>query len=101
MKTIDNYREAEKFLNDLRRANGEVLFRMAISHLMDVGIRHLTEKNVAHTCAEIRKQDDSHSFMTNEYQCAIVETAYELTKVDHIELLKYIGKNVEFYEEEE
>lgn len=92
---IDNYKDAEKFLNELRN-NDEMLFRMAISHLMDVGIRNLTEENVAYTCAEIRKQDDSHSFMTNEYQCAIVETAAEMAKVNHIALLKYIGKNVKY-----
>lgn len=92
---IDNYKEAVKYLNDIRNQN-EVLFRMAISHLVDVGIRHLTDENVAETCAEIRKQDDSHSFMTNEFQCAIVETAYKLTKVNHVALLKYIGKNVKY-----
>lgn len=96
MKTIDNYKEAEKFLNNLRDECGEVLFRMAISHLMDVGIRNLTEENVTYTCAEIRKQDDSHLFMTNEYQCAIVETAAKLTKVQHTALLRYIGKNVKY-----
>ena len=92
---IDNYKDAEKFLNEVRKRD-EVLFRMAISHLVDVGIRNLTEENVAATCAEIRKEDDSHSFMTNEYQCAIVETALELTKISHIALLKYIGKNVKY-----
>lgn len=30
---IDNYKDAEKFLNELRSKN-EMLFRMAISHLM-------------------------------------------------------------------
>lgn len=45
---IDNYKDAEKFLNELRN-NDEMLFRMAISHLMDVGIRNLTEENVTYT----------------------------------------------------
>lgn len=93
---IDNYKEAEKYLNDIFRQKGEVLFRMAIAHLMDVGIRHLTDENVEYTCAEIRKQDDTHSFMTNEYQCAIVETAAKMAQVNHAALLKYIGKNVKY-----
>ncbi len=88
-----NYMESKKKLDELRREN-EVLFRMAISHLMDVGIRHLTDENIAKTCAEIMKEDDTHSFMTNEYKCAIIKTAGELAKIDHIHLLNYISKEV-------
>lgn len=88
-----NYMESKKKLDELRKRN-EGLFRMAISHLMDVGIRHLTDENIAETCAEIMKEDDTHSFMTNKYQCAIVKTAGKLAKIDHIHLLNYISKEV-------
>lgn len=44
-----NYMESKKKLDELRRKN-EVLFRMAISHLMDTGIRHFTEESVVRTC---------------------------------------------------
>ena len=36
-----NYKEIEKMLNEIRNED-EMMFRMAVSHLMDVGIRHLT-----------------------------------------------------------
>lgn len=88
-----NYMESKKKLDELRKRN-EGLFRMAISHLMDVGIRHLTDENIAETCTEIMKEDDTHSFMTNEYKCALVKTAGELAKIDHIHLLNYISKEV-------
>lgn len=88
-----NYMESKKKLDELRKRN-EVLFRMAISHLMDTGIRHFTEKSVARTCAEIMKQDDSHSIMTNEFQCELVKTAAEIAKLDHIHVLTYIGREV-------
>lgn len=89
------YKESEKILNSLREPD-EMLFRMAISHLMDVGIRHLTEENIKETCEEIMQQDDSHSFMTNRYQCDLVRLAGELAKIDHVHLLVYIGKNVKY-----
>ena len=90
-----NYTESKQHLDKLRNKN-EMLFRMAISHLMDVGMRHLTEENIEQTCAEIMKEDDSHAFMTNEFQCDLVRTAGELAKIDHIHLLNYISKNVHY-----
>ena len=90
-----NYKEAAKKLDEMRRSN-EMIFRMAISHLMDVGIRHLTDENVEYTCAEIMKQDDSQSFMTNEFQCEIVRTVAEIAKIEHTLVLAYIAKNVKY-----
>lgn len=48
-----SYKESEKHINDIRQ-NDEMLFRLAVSHLMDVGIRHLTDENVDATCKGIR-----------------------------------------------
>lgn len=88
-----NYAETKKKIEIIRNRN-ELLFRMAISHLMDVGIRHLTEENIKATCAEIMKENDSHSFMTNNFKMTIVKTAGELAKLDHIHLLVYISREV-------
>ena len=88
-----NYTESKQKLDELRRKN-EMLFRMAISHLMDVGIRHLTEENIEKTCAEIMKEDDSRAFMTNRFQCDLVRMTGELAKIDHIHLLNYISKEI-------
>ena len=88
-----DYAETKKKLEKIRR-NREIMFRMAISHLMDVGIRNLTEENVNECCAKIMKQDDSKSFMTNEFQCGLVRMAGELAKLDHIHLLVYISREV-------
>jgi hypothetical protein len=92
---MSNYVESKKQIETIRRKN-EVMFRMAISHLMDVGIRHLTEENIKDCCEEIMKRDDSHSFMTNEYQCDLVKMAGDLAKIDHIYLLNYISKEVSY-----
>jgi hypothetical protein len=50
---MSNYSESKKIIDNIRARNDEVMFRMAISHLIDVGIRHITEENVKHTCQQI------------------------------------------------
>ena len=94
-----NYTESKQKLDNLRRMN-EMLFRMAISHLMDVGIRHLTDENIEKTCVDIMKEDDSHSFMTNKFQCDLVMMAGTLAKIDHIHLLNYISKEMYYHVED-
>lgn len=89
------YTETKNEIQKIRNKD-EMVFRMAFSHLMDVGQRHLTEENVNKTIAEIMQEDDSRSFMSNEYKAAIVRTAYELTKFDHIHLIVYIQREVDW-----
>lgn len=98
------YLESKKKIDKIRSYD-EMMFRMAISHLIDVGIRHLDEENIEFTCEEIQKEDDSKSFMTNNYKCDLVRMAGELAKIDHIHLLVYIQREVTYdigenYEEE-
>ena len=59
-----NYKEVSKALDKMRTQN-EMLFRMAISQLMDVGIRHLTNENVEYTCKKIMEQDDSRLMLSS------------------------------------
>ena len=87
------YNESASKLNKLRRDN-EVMFRMAISHLMDVGFRHLTEENIKETCEAIMQEDDSKAFMSNEFKCELIKMAGELAKINHIDLLVYISREV-------
>ena len=90
------FKTIEKNINKLRRDYGEVTFRMSISHLMDVGMRHLTPELVNEAKDEITKQDDRKMFVTNDLLCDVVECAGELAKIDETYLLVYIGRNVEY-----
>ena len=90
------FKTIEKNINKLRRDYGEVTFRMAISHLMDVGMKNLTPELVNEAKDEIIKQDDSKMFVTNGLLCDVVECAGELAKIDATYLLVYIGRNVEY-----
>ena len=94
MKTT--FKTIEKNINNLRREYGEMIFRMAISHLMDIGMRNLTPELVNEAKDEIMKQDDSKMFVTNEALCDVVECAGELAKINTTYLLVYIGRNVEY-----
>ena len=94
MKTT--FKTIEQNINNLRRDYGEMIFRMAISHLMDVGMRNLTPELVNEAKDEIMKKDDSKMFVTNELLCDVVECAGELAKIDETYLLVYIGRNVEY-----
>lgn len=90
------FKTIEQNINSLRRKYGEMIFRMSISHLMDVGMRNLTPELVEEAKAEITKQDDSKSFVSNKLLCDVVECAGELAKINAIDLLVYIGRNVEY-----
>lgn len=90
------FKTIEKNINKLRMDYGEITFRMAISHLVDVGMRNLTPELVNEAKDEIMKQDDRKMFVTNELLCDVVECAGELAKIDATYLLVYIGKNVEY-----
>ena len=92
---MSNYAESKNKLNTLRNKN-EVLFRMAISHLMDVGIRNLTEESIKVTCDEIMREDDTHQFMTNKFKCELIRIAGEIAKIDHIHVLTYISREVHY-----
>lgn len=90
------YKESKREIDKIRNRNHEMIFRMAVSHLMDVGIRHLDEENINRTCEEIQREDDSRAFMTNDFKCELIKVAGELAKIDHIHLLVYIQREVTY-----
>lgn len=90
------FKTIEQNINSIRRNYGEIIFRMAISHLMDVGMKNLTPELVNEAKDEIMKKDDSRMLVTNKLLCDVVECAGELAKIDATYLLVYIGRNVEY-----
>ena len=91
-----SYQDSKKILDNIRARHDEVMFRMAISHLMDVGIRNLDKDTCTNACKEIMAQDDSRAFMTNQFQCELIWLAHELAQVPHIDLLIYIQRYVDY-----
>lgn len=93
---MSNYAESKHAIEKIRNTYGEMLFRASISHLMDVGIRHLDKDIVEETCKNIMQEDDTNHFMTNDFKCDVLRAAYELAQVPHIDLLVYIQREVEY-----
>ena len=91
-----SYQDSKKILDNIRARHDEIMFRMAISHLMDVGIRNLDKDTCTNACKEIMAQDDSRAFMTNQFQCELIWLAHELAQVPHIDLLIYIQRYVNY-----
>jgi hypothetical protein len=89
-----------KEIAGLENKYGSVLFRMGLTHLVDVGVRHLTDDNVEASIrqiiaeGEINKATGVVTIMTPEFQCEIVRCASELAKFSIWELFAYIKKHV-------
>jgi hypothetical protein len=79
---------------------GLALFRMGLTHLVDVGIRHLTDESVNEAIKQIKARDEADkangvvNIMTAEFQCEIVRCAASLAKFSIWELFAYIKNHV-------
>lgn len=89
-----------KAINNLENKYGLALFNMALTHLFDVGVRHLTDANVEASIKQIIAKDEADranggtSIMTVDFQCEIVRCAAELAKFSIWDLFLYIKKQV-------
>lgn len=94
-------KEHLKEIRNIENKYGLVLFRMGLSHLVDVGHRNLTDENVEESVQEIMAQgeedkaDGKIPVMTPEFQCEILRCAAELAQFSIWTLFAYIKKHVE------
>jgi len=78
---------------------GLALFRMALTHLVDVGHRNLTDEHVGDSIKQIIAQakadmaNGKKTLMPPEFQCDIVRCAAELSKFSIMDLLIYIKEH--------
>lgn len=93
---MSNYVESKRKLDAIRNEVGEPMFRMALTHTFDVGFRHLTEENIEATCDDMMKDDDSNTFMTNEYKCDLVRTAGKIAKIPPYDVEVYVNREMEY-----
>jgi len=91
-------------LSEIRKIEnkyGLMMFRMGLSHLMDVGVRHMNDETVEESIQQIMAQEEADkadgkiSIMTPEFQCEIVRCAAELAQHSIWTLFAYIKKYVE------
>jgi len=87
-------------IRNIENKYGLVLFRMGLSHLVDVGHRNLTDENVEDSVQQIIAQGEEARangkipVMTPGFQCEILHCAAELSKFSIWTLFAYIKKHV-------
>lgn len=89
-----------KKIRNIENKYGLVLFRMGLSHLVDVGHRNLTDENIEESVRQIMAQGEEDAangipVMSPEFQCEIVRCAAELARFSIWTLFAYIKKYVD------
>ena len=93
----------DKSLHGIRAVEdkyGLPLFRMALTHLIDVGVRNFSSEAVDNTLKQIEeqrakeKQEGAKPAMSTEFQCAIIRCSAELSEFSIWEIITYIKKFV-------
>lgn len=92
MKTKKHNRNEIEAIRDER---GDYVFRMALSHLFDVGFLHITEKNVENAKACIMAEEEvGIPIMTKAFKCELLDIALELTQFSLWDILYYVKHEV-------
>lgn len=100
MFSVHNENGSLKEIRALEDKYGLVLFRMGLTHLVDVGVRHMTDENVEESIRQIMAESETNkangvtSVMTPEFQCGILRCAAELAEFGIGDLFAYIKKYV-------
>lgn len=85
-------------MDKLIRKYGEVVVRMAVAHLIDIGAkkaRSLTDEQIADMVAKLREQEVRENctlILSPEYQGDICRCAREIANIDTSELFEFIKK---------
>lgn len=94
---VKSYKFAKHIFNLMRQQN-DLAFRMAISELMSKGINFYQEVSY-----DELYEAKGNALMTDAFAKDIMVFAKHLSRLDHIHLLVYVSRNVEWgsYDEEE
>jgi hypothetical protein len=94
-------KESMKAIRNLENQYGLVLFRMGLSHLVDVGHRNLDDVSVEEGIKQIMAQGEKDKangkipIMTPEFQCEILRCATDLSRFSIWTLFAYIQQYVD------
>lgn len=97
----EDTKEKLKEIRNIENKYGLMLFRMGLSHLVDVGHRNLTDENVEESVRQIMAEGETSktngriSIMTPEFQCEVLRCAAELAQFSVWTLFAYIKKYVD------
>ena len=101
---MNNYVETKKELDRIRNeygCKGEIIFRTAIQYIVECGQQHFQDLEwVNEQLGIVDKKHDAFdrekktSFISRDFEKAIIECAWEIAKVNTYDLLVYIQKEV-------
>ena len=94
MKTgpIGSYKFVANILNVMRRQKSEIVLRMALNHLFEIGTNSL--KDVSYDY--IRENVSGNAFMTDEFARDIVIYAKHLSRLPFVEMTVWFSRNVAY-----
>ena len=83
-----------KKIGEISRKYGEHVFRMAITHLMQVGVDNLKDADVEAVCQKMMKETPENYIMTPEFRCNILKCSVDLAQIPVWDILKYIQTDI-------
>ncbi len=94
------YKETEKTIKEFENKYGDIVVRTAFTYMIDVGKEHFNDETVKEIkediiaeCRAIEAKGNT-PLATADFQCKIVDVAYELSKLPTFELLVYVQENM-------
>lgn len=83
-----------KKINEIGKKYGEHMMRMAIDHVIGVGVNNLKDINADEVCAQILRDTPANYIMTPEFRAELMRCSIELAQIPIGDILKYIQTNM-------
>lgn len=83
-----------KELKIIQEKYGEDIFRLAITHLIHVGIEQFTKEDIDVLCERALRESPDNAIMTGEFQTSILRCAHEICRFFVDDLMKFIKTDV-------
>ena len=81
-------------LKEIQEKYGEDIFRLAITHLIHVGIEQFSKADIDALCEKALRETPEGAVMTGEYQADILRCAHAICQYSVDDLLRYIKTDV-------
>jgi len=83
-----------KELKEIQEKYGEDIFRLAITHLIHVGINEFSKLDIDELCEQALRETPESAIMTGTYQSDILRCAHEICRYSVDDLLKFVKTDV-------
>ena len=89
--------ENYKNIKEIKKKYGDNIFRMAISHLYETGIKAIQDVDVEPICKKIIDETPESAIMTGELQADILRCAAELSKLPLWDVLRFVQTDIKIF----